>query len=145
MADGESSGVLLLDLTAELDLEAIHVFYHHKDSPGEKAYNPQMQPKSSARRLVVLLPYAHGVGLPSSHKIENAWWEGAAFRGLTGNQPAAGPQPDPNLPPPPPDFSWPACFPGAAAAPEGGAAAPGAWGARRHQAQAERQQAQGQG
>jgi len=68
----------LLDLAAELDLEAIHTVYRQKDSRGEKAYNPRM--------MVVLLLYAYCVGLSSSRKIENACWEDAAFRVLTGNQ-----------------------------------------------------------
>ena len=68
----------LLDLAAELDLEAIHAFYRQKDPRGEKAYEPRM--------MVVLLLYAYCVGLPSSRKIEKACWEDAAFRVLTGNQ-----------------------------------------------------------
>ena len=68
----------LLDLAAELDLEAIHAVYRQKDPRGEKAYEPRM--------LVVLLLYAYCVGLPSSRKIEKACWEDAAFRVLTGNQ-----------------------------------------------------------
>jgi transposase len=68
----------LLDLAAELDLEAIHAFYRQKDPRGEKAYEPRM--------MVVLLLYAYGVGLPSSRRIEKACWEDAAFRVLTGNQ-----------------------------------------------------------
>ena len=68
----------LLDLAAELDLEAIHAVYRQKDPRGEKAYEPRM--------MVVLLLYAHCVGLPSSRKIEKACWEDAAFRVLTGNQ-----------------------------------------------------------
>lgn len=40
----------LLDLTAELDLEAIHRHYRQKDPRGEKACDPQM--------MVVLLLYA---------------------------------------------------------------------------------------
>ncbi|WP_322782669.1 transposase [Synechococcus sp. CBW1107] len=36
--------------------------------------------------MVVLLLYAYCVGLPSSRKIEQACWEDAAFRVLTGNQ-----------------------------------------------------------
>lgn len=68
----------LLDLAAELDLDAIHAVYRQKDPRGEKAYEPRM--------LVVLLLYAYCVGLPSSRKIEKACWEDAAFRVLTGNQ-----------------------------------------------------------
>ena len=68
----------LLDLAAELDLEAIHAVYRQKDPRGEKAYEPRM--------MVVLLLYAYCVGLPSSRKIEKACWEDAAFRVLTGNQ-----------------------------------------------------------
>ncbi|MBM5822928.1 MAG: IS1182 family transposase [Cyanobacteria bacterium K_Offshore_surface_m2_011] len=68
----------LLDLAAELDLEAIHALYRQKDPRGEKAYNPRM--------MVVLLLYAYCVGLPSSRRIEKACWEDAAFRVLTGNQ-----------------------------------------------------------
>jgi transposase len=68
----------LLDLTAELDLEAIHAVYRQKDPRGEKAYEPRM--------MVVLLLYSYCVGLPSSRKIEKACWEDAAFRVLTGNQ-----------------------------------------------------------
>jgi transposase len=68
----------LLDLAAELDLEAIHSVYRQKDPRGEKAYDPRM--------MVVLLLYAYGVGLPSSRRIEKACWEDAAFRVLTGNQ-----------------------------------------------------------
>ena len=68
----------LLDLAAELDLEAIHAVYRQKDPRGEKAYEPRM--------LVVLLLYAYCVGLPSSRKIEKVCWEDAAFRVLTGNQ-----------------------------------------------------------
>ena len=68
----------LLDLAAELDLDAIHAVYRRKDPRGEKAYEPRM--------LVVLLLYAYCVGLPSSRKIEKACWEDAAFRVLTGNQ-----------------------------------------------------------
>jgi transposase len=68
----------LLDLAAELDLEAIHSVYRQKDPRGEKAYGPRM--------MVVLLLYAYGVGLPSSRRIEKACWEDAAFRVLTGNQ-----------------------------------------------------------
>jgi transposase len=68
----------LLDLAAELDLEAIHSHYRQKDPRGEKAYEPRM--------MVVLLLYAYCVGLPSSRKIEKACWEDAAFRVLTGNQ-----------------------------------------------------------
>lgn len=68
----------LLDLAAELDLEAIHAVYRQKDPRGEKAYDPRM--------MVVLLLYAYCVGLPSSRKIEKACWEDAAFRVLTGNQ-----------------------------------------------------------
>ncbi|MCP9895110.1 transposase [Vulcanococcus limneticus Candia 3F8] len=68
----------LLDLAAELDLEAIHAHYRQKDPRGEKAYDPRM--------MVVLLLYAYGVGLPSSRRIEKACWEDAAFRVLTGNQ-----------------------------------------------------------
>jgi len=68
----------LLDLAAELDLDAIHAVYRQKDPRGEKAYEPRM--------MVVLLLYAYCVGLPSSRKIEKACWEDAAFRVLTGNQ-----------------------------------------------------------
>jgi transposase len=68
----------LLDLAAELDLEAIYAVYRQKDPRGEKAYDPRM--------MVVLLLYAYCVGLPSSRKIEKACWEDAAFRVLTGNQ-----------------------------------------------------------
>jgi len=68
----------LLDLAAELDLEAIHSHYRQKDPRGEKAYDPRM--------MVVLLLYAYCVGQPSSRKIEKACWEDAAFRVLTGNQ-----------------------------------------------------------
>ncbi|QEY32383.1 transposase [Synechococcus sp. RSCCF101] len=68
----------LLDLAAELDLEAIHAVYRQKDLRGEKAYDPRM--------MVVLLLYAYCVGLPSSRRIEKACWEDAAFRVLTGNQ-----------------------------------------------------------
>ena len=68
----------LLDLAAELDLEAIHIYYRQKDPRGEKAYEPRM--------MVVLLLYAYCVGVPSSRKIEKACWEDAAFRVLTGNQ-----------------------------------------------------------
>ena len=68
----------LLDLAAELDLEAIHSYYRQKDPRGEKAYEPRM--------MVVLLLYAYCVGVPSSRKIEKACWEDAAFRVLTGNQ-----------------------------------------------------------
>jgi len=68
----------LLDLAAELDLEAIHAVCRQKDPRGEKAYEPRM--------MVVLLLYAYCVGLPSSRKIEKACWEDAAFRVLTGNQ-----------------------------------------------------------
>ncbi|QEY33230.1 IS1182 family transposase [Synechococcus sp. RSCCF101] len=68
----------LLDLAAELDLEAIHAVYRQKDPRGEKAYDPRM--------MVVLLLYAYCVGLPSSRRIEKACWEDAAFRVLTGNQ-----------------------------------------------------------
>ncbi|MFM2158936.1 MAG: hypothetical protein RLZZ124_1410 [Cyanobacteriota bacterium] len=68
----------LLDLAAELDLDAIHAVYRQKDPRGEKAYDPRM--------MVVLLLYAYCVGLPSSRKIEKACWEDAAFRVLTGNQ-----------------------------------------------------------
>jgi len=68
----------LLDLAAELDLEAIHAVYRQKDPRGEKAYEPRM--------MVVLLLYAYCVGVPSSRKIEKACWEDAAFRVLTGNQ-----------------------------------------------------------
>jgi transposase len=32
----------LLDLAAELDLEAIHAHYSQKDPRGEKAYDPRM-------------------------------------------------------------------------------------------------------
>ncbi|CAK6698023.1 hypothetical protein BBFGKLBO_02371 [Synechococcus sp. CBW1107] len=68
----------LLDLAAELDLGEIHSYYRQKDPRGEKAYEPRM--------MVVLLLYAYCVGLPSSRKIEQACWEDAAFRVLTGNQ-----------------------------------------------------------
>ena len=68
----------LLDLAAELDLEAIYAVYRQKDPRGEKAYDPRM--------MVVLLLYAYCVGLPSSRKIEKACWEDAAFRVLTGSQ-----------------------------------------------------------
>ncbi|CAK6694705.1 IS1182 family transposase [Synechococcus sp. BA-124 BA4] len=68
----------LLDLAAELDLEAIHAVYRQRDPRGEKAYEPRM--------MVVLLLYAYCVGLPSSRRIEKACWEDAAFRVLTGNQ-----------------------------------------------------------
>jgi transposase len=50
----------LLDLAAELDLEAIHAVYRQKDPRGEKAYDPRM--------IVVLLLYAYCVGLPSSRR-----------------------------------------------------------------------------
>ena len=56
----------LLDLAAELDLEAIHAVYRQKDPRGEKAYEPRM--------MVVLLLYAYCVGSPSSRKIEKACW-----------------------------------------------------------------------
>lgn len=69
---------VLVDLAAELDLEAIHAVYRLKDPRDEKAYEPRM--------LVVLVLYAHCVGLPSSRKIEKAFWEDTAFRVLTGNQ-----------------------------------------------------------
>jgi transposase len=69
---------LLLDLAAELDLEAIHAVYWQKDPRGEKACDPRM--------MVILLVYSHRVGLSSSRKIEIACWEDAAFRVLTGNQ-----------------------------------------------------------
>ena len=59
----------LLDLAAELDLEAIHAHYRQKDPRGEKAYDPRM--------MVVLLLYAYCVGLPSSRRIEKACWEDA--------------------------------------------------------------------
>jgi hypothetical protein len=36
--------------------------------------------------MVVLLLYAYCVGIPSSRRIERAWWEDAPFRVLTGNQ-----------------------------------------------------------
>ena len=36
--------------------------------------------------MVLLLPYAYGIGLSSSRKIVKACWEEAAFRVLTGNQ-----------------------------------------------------------
>jgi len=68
----------LLDLAAELDLEAIHAPYRQKDPRGEKAYDPRM--------MVVLLLYAYCVGVPSSRKIEKACWQDATFRVLTGNQ-----------------------------------------------------------
>jgi transposase len=68
----------LLDLAAELDLDAIHAVYRQKDPRGEKTYEPRM--------MVALLLYAYCVGLPSSRKIEKACWKDAAFRVLTGNQ-----------------------------------------------------------
>jgi len=68
----------LLDLAAELDLEAIYAVYRQKDPRGEKAYDPRM--------MVVLLLYSYFVGLPSSRKIEKACYENLAFRVLTGNQ-----------------------------------------------------------
>jgi transposase len=68
----------LLDLAAELELDAIYAVYRQKDLRGEKAYDPRM--------MVVLLLYAYCVGMPSSRKIEKACWEDAAFRVLTGNQ-----------------------------------------------------------
>jgi len=58
---------VLVDLAAELDLEAIHAVYRLNDPRDEKAYEPRM--------LVVLVLYAHCVGLPSSRKIEKACWE----------------------------------------------------------------------
>ncbi|TWB89056.1 MULTISPECIES: transposase [unclassified Synechococcus] len=68
----------MLELAADLDLEAIHSVYQQKDPRGENAYEPRM--------LVLLLSYAYGVGLSSSRKIEKACWEVADFRVLTGNQ-----------------------------------------------------------
>ena len=68
----------LLDLAAELDLDAIHAVYRQKDPRGEKAYDPRI--------IVVLLLYSYCVGLPRSRKIEKACWEDDAFRVLTGNQ-----------------------------------------------------------
>ena len=68
----------LLDLAAELDLEAIHAVYRQKDPWGENAYEPRM--------MVVLPLYAYWVGLPSSRKIEKACWEDFSFRVLTGTQ-----------------------------------------------------------
>ncbi len=68
----------LLDLAAELDLEAIHAVYRQKDPRGEKAYDPRM--------MVLVLLYVYCVGLPSSRKIEKACWEDSAFRVLSGNQ-----------------------------------------------------------
>ena len=38
------------------------------------------------RMMVLLLLSGYCVGIPSSRRIERACWEGAAFRGLTGNQ-----------------------------------------------------------
>ena len=68
----------MLDLAAELDLEAIYAVYRQKDPRGEKAYDPRM--------MVVLLLYAYCLGLSSSTKNQRACWEDAAFRVLTGNQ-----------------------------------------------------------
>ncbi|WP_409995634.1 transposase [Cyanobium sp. ATX 6F1] len=132
----------LLDLAAELDLEAIHAVYRQKDPRGEKAYEPRM--------IVVLLLYAYCVGLPSSRKIEKTCWEDAAFRVLTGNQ-----QPDHSRycyaealrlqrfsPAPSHGFGRLVCS-GAAAVPEGGAGELGSCGAGWHQGQSQRQQAQG--
>ena len=68
----------LLDLAAELDISAIYAVYEARDPRGVKAYEPRM--------MVVLLLYAYCVGIPSSRRIEQACWEDAAFRVLTGNQ-----------------------------------------------------------
>jgi hypothetical protein len=50
---GESLAFFLLNLAAELDLEAIHAVYRQRDPCGEKAYEPRM--------MVVLLLYAYVV------------------------------------------------------------------------------------
>ncbi len=67
-----------LDLSAELDLKVIHAVCRQRDPRGEEGLRPGM--------MVLLLPYAYGIGLSSSHKIVKACWEEAAFRVLTGNQ-----------------------------------------------------------
>ncbi len=54
----------MLDLTPELDLEAIHSVYRQKDLRGKKAYSPPMK---RALRLC-----AEFDGLASSRKIEKA-------------------------------------------------------------------------
>jgi len=68
----------LLDLAAELDLEADSCPVTGERPPWGKAYDP--------RRMVVLLLCAYCVGLPSFRRIEQACWEGTAFRVLIGNQ-----------------------------------------------------------
>jgi transposase len=61
--------VVLLDLAAEVDPEAIPAVNRQKGPRGEKAYELQM----------MVLLYAHGVGLPSSRKIEKGCSSGLAF------------------------------------------------------------------
>ena len=63
---------VLLDLAAEVDPEGIPAVYGQKGPRGEKAYEPQMM-------VVLLLLYAHCVGLPSSRKIEKGCSSGLAF------------------------------------------------------------------
>ena len=68
----------LLDLAAELDRSAIGAVDEARDPRGIKAYEPRM--------MVLLLLYDYSVGSSSSRRIEQACWQDAAFRVLSGNQ-----------------------------------------------------------
>jgi len=66
------------DLVKQLDLSDIYAAYESGENRGRRGYHPAM--------MVKLLLYAYCVGKPSSHKIERATHQDAAFRVLSGDQ-----------------------------------------------------------
>lgn len=68
----------ILDLVAELDLNAIEETLQAKDARGERPYSPRM--------MTALLLYGYAVGVFSSRRIERATYEDVGFRILAGNE-----------------------------------------------------------
>lgn len=66
----------ILDVVAELDLNAI-LAYYEREQRGYPPHHPKM--------MVALLLYGYSVGVPSSRKIEKRCYEDIAFRVIAGN------------------------------------------------------------
>ena len=68
----------LVDVVAELDLNAIYKSYLDKDGRGQAAYAPEV--------MVRVLLYGYATGVYSSRKIHKHTYEDVAFRYLAGDQ-----------------------------------------------------------
>ena len=68
----------LVDVVAELDLNAIYKSYLDKDGRGQAAYAPEV--------MVRVLLYGYATGVYSSRKIQKHTYEDVAFRYLAGDQ-----------------------------------------------------------